>query len=38
MELIRAIVQVADDLSDAFDGKFSENDESAYPSINEGTH
>jgi ADP-ribosylglycohydrolase len=38
MELIRAIVQVADDLSDAFDGKFNENDESAYPSINEGTH
>jgi hypothetical protein len=38
MELIRAIVQVADDLSDAFDGKFNENDESAYPSINQSSH
>lgn len=31
MELIRAIVQVADDLSDAFDGMFNASDEAAYP-------
>ena len=31
MELIRAIVQVADDLSDAFDGMFIASDEAAYP-------
>lgn len=36
MELIRPIVQIADDLCDSFDGVFNEVDEAAYPAIQTG--